>query len=108
MLSIFTVLTGGYAWDSPQRFAITAEEAGLIVVRAKGSLPVELARRPNPGQMMSNAAVSNAYEKIMKVIPQQDGSAVLEVNQEDPSVGFMDDQVSNLPIHILLVTRSWK
>ena len=76
------MLTARYDWDSSVKFAITAEEVGLLLARLHTLEGIELARQ------VSNDGNNNGHSTLSKVLRMQefpDGSALFLVdyfNQE--------------------------
>jgi hypothetical protein len=90
------------------RFALSAEEAGLLLARIPSLQPTEFVRkaatRNGDGSQFSEVAMSvDAAEKVFRAIPKTDGSVEFRVDFESNGVGGQQSPLrSNEPVRLCL------
>ena len=95
-LAIFVVV-GRFAWETPIRFALTPEEAGLLLVRMSQRQPLEVARRSSGADRSSqySSMTMPTAEKIFRAAPHDDGSMQFTIDYELDGVGSQAPPTSN-------------
>jgi hypothetical protein len=101
---------GKFNWDGPMRFALSAEEAGLLLARIPSLQPTEFVRKAATASSGSQSQFSDvsmsvdAAEKVFRAIPKEDGSVEFRVDFESKGVGGQQSPSrSNEPVRLRYV-----
>lgn len=80
-------MSGRFSWDTPIRFALSPEEAGLLIAKIPKLETVEFVRKAqSDSYQFSDISVGSA-EKVFRAIPKQDGSVLFAVDYETNGMG---------------------
>lgn len=75
---------GKFEWTRPLRFALSPEEAGLVLARLKGGLPIELNRQTRSDDDQYGVM---GLQKVLRVMPASDGSVQMICDFEVDGIG---------------------
>jgi hypothetical protein len=105
---------GRFSWDTPIRFALSAEEIGSIISKvtlahATGKLlPLEYVRASGPPSSQSNSQFANvevaktSADKVFRVVPHGDGSVKFGIDFELNGRGGLDPPTTKEAVRVFL------
>jgi hypothetical protein len=80
-------ISGRFSWDTPIRFALSPEEAGLLIAKIPKLQTLEFVRKASSdSSQFSDISVESA-EKVFRAIPKEDGSVIFTVDFEINGMG---------------------
>lgn len=86
-MSYLSLISGRFSWDTPIRFALSPEEAGLLIAKIPKLQTLEFVRKASSdSSQFSDMAVESA-EKVFRAIPKEDGSVLFTVDFEMNGMG---------------------
>jgi hypothetical protein len=102
-LSIDVPTIGKFAWDRPIRFALSAEEAGLVMARLDKGEKVEVNRqtRAENSQYSDVAVGDGALQKVFRATPHPDGCVQFIIDYELNGQGGQAPPTNNEAVSII-------
>jgi hypothetical protein len=87
-------ISGRFSWDTPIRFALSPEEAGLLIAKIPKLQTSEFVRKASSESSQFSDIAMESAEKVFRAIPKEDGSVLFTVDFETNGMGGQEPPTS--------------